>query len=170
MPSLSPMARARRWSSTIRAARCSRLTVFSTFSPTIPSVSRGGGYTAARALATPSPGRMHRSTEREFDEQKETVEAEKGRQNGDAAAKPQQSPRGADDADRAQDDRDLKERAAVVEAEVAALSQVALPLEPASLGQELLLAGAVCRLTLEMLDARVVVGDPFLDGRALRRG
>src|SRR5215472_8629749 len=156
MPSPWLTARTKRWSSTIRARRYSRRTVFFTISPTIPSASRDGGSIAGRTLATPSPDRMRHSTEGELHQQKKTVEAEERRQSRDATAKPEKSARSAEDADRAQDDRDLKESTAVIEAEVPALRQIALLLEAARLGQQLLLAGAVHRLALEVLDARVV--------------
>src|SRR5581483_9206843 len=103
-------------------------------------------------------------------ELKKSVEAEQRRENGDRTAEPEQAARGADDADRAQDDGDLEERAAVVEAKVASLRLVARRLEAPRLGEELLLAGAVHRLAVEMLDGGLIVGDPFLDGRALCRG
>src|SRR5579864_6446227 len=170
MRSRSLMARARSGFSTIRARSSLPPTAFSTTSPTTPSASRDGGYTSGRTPAMPRLVPMQRSTERQLDQLKKTVEAEQRRENGDRTAEPEQAARGADDADRAQDDGDLEERAAVVEAKVAALCLVARRLEAPRLGEELLLARAVHRLALEMLDCGLIVGDPFLDGHALCRG
>src|SRR6266852_685395 len=175
-PSRSLMSRARPSCSTTGSAPSCRRTAFTTISPITRSTRKAGGCMSGPTRAThrpptaPSAKATQCSAAMKLHQQKKAVHRQQRRHHGEQRAQPQQRARGGDNAHRAQHDRDLEQRAGVIEIEITPLRVVALRLELARLGEQFLLAAAGGGVALVALHSRSVVGDAPIERLALGGG